>query len=58
LGLPTATAGTGSGFLFGNLFFPHEFWAINQLVCELVSSQLLALGLLIATVGISNALFL
>jgi hypothetical protein len=40
------------------LFFSSEFWADHQLVSELVSSQLMALGLLKATAGTSSGFVL
>jgi hypothetical protein len=39
------------------VFFSQEFSGDYQLVCELVSSQLMALGLLTATAGTSSGLF-
>jgi hypothetical protein len=56
-GMLTATSGTDSGFLLVNLFILREFWAINELDCEHVSSQLVALGLHTAAVGTGSGFF-
>jgi hypothetical protein len=57
-GLLTVTAVTGNGFFNFNLFFHStEFWAIKELDCEHVCSQLMDLGLLTATADTGSGFF-
>jgi hypothetical protein len=45
-------------FFFVKFFFSIVFWAINELDCEHVSSQLMAQGLLITTAGTGSCFLL
>jgi hypothetical protein len=47
-----------SGIFIVIFFFPIEFFAINELDCELMSSQLMTQGLLTATNGIGSCFLL
>jgi hypothetical protein len=57
-GLLTTTAGTGSGIFIVKFYFFNCILSYQELDCEHVSSQLMALGLLTTTTGTGSGIFI